>query len=419
MPSNEYRNNHYVPEWYQKKFLTAGETQLYYLDLNPGVFVDPRGVRHDNRALKRQGPGLCFCKKDLYTRSFKSITSTEIESRFFGKIDTDGRRAVKYFENFEHPFKDYKNYLNEMILYMGTQKLRTPKGLDWLSKQMRTKDKNIILRKMMQLQGLYGAVWTECVWLIADASQSETKFVISDHPVTIYNRRCGPKSQWCYESNDPDVWFQASHTIFPLSLEKVLILTNLSWVRNPYQSEIKNRPNPNPYRSAIFKFTDVQIDRHLSEQEVQEINYIIKKRAHKYIAASKEEWLYPEKKIPSEKWECFGKGYLLMPDPRAVNVGGEIMWGGGPGPGGAMDEYGRSPGDPNFSIETDTGSEWHTLHWFQAEFAEMIGPYRRGRTFEAMRIDPERDSDDFHQYHLNLRKKNYKERKRDQGKRTE
>lgn len=46
----------------------------------------------------------------------------------------------------------------------------------------------------------------------------------------------------------------------------------------------------------------------------------------------------------------------------------------------------------------------------QAEFAEMMGPYRRGRTFDAMRIDPEKDSDDFHKYHLSLKKKNFKER---------
>lgn len=216
---------------------------------------------------------------------------------------------------------------------------------------------------MIRLQGLYGAIWTEGVWSIADASQSDTKFIISDHPVTVYNRKCGPKSQWCRDSDDPDIWLQATHTIFPLSLEKVLILTNLSWVRNPYQSEVEDRPNSNPFRSAIFKFTEVQIDRHLSEQEVCEINYIIKKRAYKYIAAAKEEWLYPENKIPSEKWESFGKGYLLMPDPRPIHLGGEIFWGGGPGPGGAMDEYGRRPGNPDYSKETNNRSEHHTLQW--------------------------------------------------------
>jgi hypothetical protein len=50
----------------------------------------------------------------------------------------------------------------------------------------------------------------------------------------------------------------ASHSCFPLSMHKVLILTNLSWVRNPYQSETKFRPNPAYLRQAMFKFTDIQ-----------------------------------------------------------------------------------------------------------------------------------------------------------------
>ena len=36
----EYRHNHYVPEWYQKRFLPPGQkTQaLYYLDRSPKFF---------------------------------------------------------------------------------------------------------------------------------------------------------------------------------------------------------------------------------------------------------------------------------------------------------------------------------------------------------------------------------------------
>ena len=64
--------------------------------------------------------------------------------------------------------------------------------------------------------------------------------------------------------------------MFPLSLDRILILTNLSWVRNPYQSETRLRPNPNPLRSAIFSMLDIQTERRLSEQEVRQINFIIK-----------------------------------------------------------------------------------------------------------------------------------------------
>src|SRR5207248_43977 len=140
------------------------------------------------------------------------------------------------------------------------------------------------LKLMVRLQQVYAALWTECVWSIADATQSATKFIVSDHPVTVYNRDCGPSSMWCKEPNDPNIAYHATHTIFPLSLDRVLLLTNLSWARNPYQHERGVRPNPNPWRQAMFNFTAIQTRRQLAELEVRQINFIIKSRAHRYIA---------------------------------------------------------------------------------------------------------------------------------------
>lgn len=39
--SSEYRNNHYVPVWYQNKFIPSKrqDKELYYLDLKPGVLL--------------------------------------------------------------------------------------------------------------------------------------------------------------------------------------------------------------------------------------------------------------------------------------------------------------------------------------------------------------------------------------------
>jgi hypothetical protein len=193
-----------------------------------------------------------------------------------------------------------------MMAYMTIQKLRTPKGLGWLQ-QTRTEDHEETLRLMVRLQRVYAALWAECVSLIADASNSATKFIVSDHPVTIYNRRCGPRSQWCRDYNDPDIAFHASQTIFTLSLENVLLLTNLSWVRNPYQSETEIRPNPNPWRTAMFNLTAIQTRRHLTEQEVREINFIIKSRAFRYVGAANEEWLYPEQYVSKSDWSDIWK----------------------------------------------------------------------------------------------------------------
>lgn len=410
MPT-EFRHNHYVPEWYQKRFVPSGQKdqELFYLDLKPGTFTDPRGVAHQKRPVRRQGFRYCFAEDDLYTARFGTLESTVIEQRFFGDIDRNGKRAVEYFANFVHPSVDGEAF-DGMMLYMSTQKLRTPKGLGWLGDRARTSHHQSILNLMLQFRQLHCAIWAECVWLIADASQSDTKFIISDHPVTVYNRRCGPRSQWCRGHNDPEIWLQGTHTIFPLSLDRILILTNLSWVRNPYQSPISLRPNPNPFRGAIFKFTEIQTLRYLSEQEVREMNFIIKSRALRYVAAGKEDWLYPDKYISKSQWNVYGNGYLLMPDPRAIHLGGEIFWGNRDGSGGAMDEYGRRPWEKDYGKEGKTLEEADTLFRFQGEFARLFGPYRRGRTFEGMHLDNEKESDDFHQYHLDLEKKWFEER---------
>ena len=404
--SNEYRNNHYVPEWYQKRFLLPERTsqELCLLDLSPDKHVDSRGKVITETAIKWRGSSRCFAQRDLYRDKFLSNDPRDIERHFFGEIDTKGKSAVEYFAGFSHPDASGDALFKAMLMYMSTQKLRTPKGLDWLSNLIQSSNRSTILRRMIELRQLHCAIWAECVWLIADASLSSTKFIISDHPVTVYNRVCGPRSPRCRHSNDPAIWLNGTHTIFPLSAEKVLILTNLSWVRNPYQSELIRRPNSNPFRDAIFNCMDIQTLRHLSEQEVIDVNYIIKRRAFRYIAAAKEEWLYPEKNVSTTKWNELGNGYLLMPDPRPVALGGEVYIGHNNGTVSCYDEYGRRPHQKDYGKESTSNSEHDTLYRFKGEFARLYGPYRRGLTFQGMSLDKERDSDEFHQHNLSLEK---------------
>ena len=404
--SSEYRNNHYVPIWYQRRFLPSGQRdkELFYLNLNPATVRDSQGIIHTKNAVRRLGFRHCFVERDLYTIRFGSEESTRIEQLFFGEIDAKGRAAVDYFTNFEHPSANGENFQN-LMMYMSTQKLRTPKGLGWLASRVHTSSPDETLRLMLELRQLHCAMWTECIWLIADASLSDTKFIISDHPVTVYNRRCGPRSMWCRDNNDPDIWFHGTHTIFPLSLDKILILTNLSWVRNPYQAETAIRPNPSPWRTAFFNFMNIQTLRYLNEPEVQQINFIIKSRALRYIAAAREQWLYPDKHMSKSQWHLFGDGYLLMPDPRAVDFGGEVIIGYRDGRSAALDPYGRRPGQPDYGLEGKSMDEFDTLHRFKGEFARLYGPYRRGRSFAHGMFDRERDDDEYHQYHLGLEKK--------------
>jgi hypothetical protein len=318
---------------------------------------------------------------------------------FFGRIDTEGRKAVEYFAGFEHPGADEPAFMN-LMTYMSVQKLRTPKGLGWLSQTSRATHQNLTLMYIQEYQNLFCALWTESVWQIADAAQSPVKFIVSDHPVTVYNRGCFTGSAYCTGFNDPDICMAATHTYFPLSMEKVLILTNLAWVRNPYQNERKFRPNPNPFRNAMFNFTDIQLWRSLTEQEVVQINYITKKRALRYIAAAEKEWLYPEHHLDNTHWGKCGNGWLLMPEPREIHLGGQIYIGYKDGHSEAYSEYGHRPWQSGYEDKARERVEREALERFKAEFAYMQGPAWRGTSCNLGKSGPHVDSKEFHDHYL-------------------
>ena len=405
-----YRNNHYVPIWYQERFISdaAKERKFHYLDLRPET------VTRNNHTFRRNellnwGPKNCFCQEDLYTTRLGSQFSTAIEQEFFGLVDQTAPAAVDYFTNFTHPSADHGFY-RQFLLHLSLQKLRTPKGLKHLALLSGLKDTNALLREMQRLRALFCAIWTESIWTIATVDASDTGFLVSDHPVTVYNQGCFPASRWCRDGAEPDIWLSGTHTLFPLRPDRILILTNLSWVRHPYGNPVKNRPNPNPLRPAMFNFSSIQTGRSLSPLEVAKINYIIKARALRYVAAEKREWLYPEKIVGRPQWDSFGKEYLLMPDPRSVTFSTKIVMGFAKGGSDSFDEYGRKAWDKDFEDPVRMSRDWETFHAFQGEYARLFGPYRRGRSFEFARDVPERDSDDYHNYHLTLEKKNRKHR---------
>jgi hypothetical protein len=302
------------------------EKKFYYLDLKPATIVASNGRAYRRADLLRWGPKNCFKQEDLYTTKFGNWISTQIEEKFFGQVDAAARPSLDYFAEFVHPSAEGPMY-RQLVSYMSIQKLRTPKGLADLGQRVKTVDNNRLLFALQELQNIYCAIWTEAIWSIADASASPTKFLVSDHPVTAYNSGCFPNSGWCEAFRDPDIGLTGTHTLFPLSSDKTLILTNLSWVRYPYGNPVKERPNPNPFREAMFKFQDIQTGRKLTEDEVVAINYIIKTRAYRYVAAAEKSWLYPEEKIGKCRWDKFGADYLLMPDPRSVRFSGEVIIG--------------------------------------------------------------------------------------------
>jgi hypothetical protein len=386
--SAQYTNNHYVPQWYQRQFIPAVEAdrELHLLDLKPEWFRDGTGVRRQRKALRRTGTRRCFAIENLYTTRFGEIESHELERIFFGEVDARGKQAVEFFRQFDHD-RVSGQALEHLMLYMSTQKLRTPKGLNWLAGLAGVRRRGDVLDHLTTLRSLYGAIWAECVWQIADASESETKFIVSDHPVTVYNRSCAAGNPlWCKGANDPDIRLQATHTLFPLSSQRLLILTNRSWACNPHRPPVESRANPDLFRGAMFNFLEIQTRRLLSEHEVLKINCVIKRRAYRYIAGGREEWLYPERHVKFT-WRSVGDEHLLMPDPRSLHPGAEIVMGYSSGATEAMDTFGRRPGDRRFGHEARSAQEIEAHRRWCNQFERLFGEERRGASWEDRNLE--------------------------------
>lgn len=157
----EYSHNHYVPVWYQRRFMLPGQNRYFRLDLKPEEFErSPNRKRHD---VHEWSPKRIFAEDDLYTTKWGVISNTEIEKFFFGRLDTEAPAAVDYFCNFQHPDADGKKF-QAFITYMSVQKLRTPKGLAYLQAYANSESRNLTLILLQRVQNMFCATWTECVW---------------------------------------------------------------------------------------------------------------------------------------------------------------------------------------------------------------------------------------------------------------
>ena len=137
----DYKHNHYVPEWYQKRFLRTGQSQHYYLNLHPET-VRENGHTYTRRALYCWGPKRCFAQDDLYTTRWGGLENRDIERFFFGQIDNDSKGAVEHFADWAFD-GDSADALQTLVPYMSVQKLRTPKGLGWLRTVFGETDANV------------------------------------------------------------------------------------------------------------------------------------------------------------------------------------------------------------------------------------------------------------------------------------
>lgn len=353
------KSHHYVPEWYQRRFMVSGAHayKLHYLDLAPEKVAHSDGSFHYRKSRRQLGPDRCFATDYFYQLRIGAYVSDGLETVFFGQIDDAGARAVEFFCDYQITDQAGPNF-QALVRYMDAQKWRTPKGLDFLKWQIRKNLKGkmaspqvehqMALMLLRQFHMLYCTIWSEAVWEVLSCDNTQTKFIVSDHPVTVYNKGVFPSAQEAQYPFDPGIELLGSHTLFPLSLNRCLVLTNLGYVRDPGVSLVKRRENPRYYDQGLFDLRKIQTGRQLDEQAVLSINHVLKSRARRYIAAAYEDWLYPERHVGKTMWNKLGGKFFLMPDPRKVSFTTGII-AGGDGWGWSTDEYGR-----RMSREKDT-----------------------------------------------------------------
>ena len=141
------RKNHFVPEWHQKGFMDERENQLCHLTRQN---IDlQNGETKTSYSKKWYTPAQRFYGVDLYSTFFGTEVNDEVEQKLFGPIDDSGSLAVRAFliddqSQWHHNFQNFFDYLD-------AQKIRTPKGLDWIkSKYLELSQ----LQLMMEMQSV-------------------------------------------------------------------------------------------------------------------------------------------------------------------------------------------------------------------------------------------------------------------------
>jgi hypothetical protein len=350
--------HHYVPKWYQRRFLHPGQQQFYYLDLSPEAMVSEGGARYQRRALLRWGPKRCFYQHDLYTVKLGNWATDEIEKRFFGPIDWRGQKAVEFFADYDSYRDGVHDSFNHLMSYMDAQRFRTPRGLDRLRASTDVRNHNLTLLAMQRAFQFHITMWTEGVWEIVRARQSPTKFIVTDEPVTFFNAKAFPGSRDCSYPSDVGLGEIGTRTLFPLGMDACLMITHVQLVRDPWANPRRSRVNARAYQQTMASLLDIQFGRELEEDEVIRINLILKRRATRYIAAAEEEWLSPESKASATLWSKLDDDWFLLPHLYKVPFSGGITIGYKGGGAWAMDEYGRRPFNPEYQDKRLHDREW-------------------------------------------------------------
>lgn len=333
------RKNHYVPVWYQKGFQFSS-TGNWLLDISA-----PR-LRPDGTPIvllpRRRPADSSFWENELYVTRFGEVINDEVETILFQEIDNFGANAVRAFVDGDE--RAMHSQLEPLLSYLGAQKLRTPKGLAWIQARYPALSKVELLIELQHLRHMFGTLWAESVREIVSAESSEVKFLVSDHPVTMFNSALPEDAPQFSDPMDPPLTWNGTQTIFALDAQHLLILTHLPFAKDPSQVEAAAKRINARYFGETLMQTDTLIrTRRFNTNQVIAVNAWLKSRARRYIAAAESEWLYPEAHGRS-KPEALAQ--LLQPPRDGLwRYADEIHIGYKDGSHGYRDQYGRTSKD--------------------------------------------------------------------------
>lgn len=339
------RHNHYVPAWYQREFMAPNVDGLFYSDLDAARSTDPIKRKLAERTLPPLPPSRCFSQLDLYTTVFAGVTNDEIERLLFGAIDNDGARAARAFA--ANDVSLITRLFREFFDYMSVQKLRTPKGLDWIKAKYPKLSQLDLMVELQALRQMNCTMWFECVREVVSAVDSSVKFIVSDHPVVTFNGAVSFDAPEAAYPNEPPIDWKGSQTLFPLDWNHCLILTNLEYAKNPALADLMSkRTHARNFGETIARTDNTIYGRKLSEGHVLLINRLIASRAKRYLGAAKREWLQDATASPPDIPQL--TEVLRPPTDELWHYGGTTYVGFKDGTSKSWDEFGRTEPEREF-----------------------------------------------------------------------
>jgi hypothetical protein len=339
------RHNHYVPVWYQRQFMASGVNGLFYLDLEAATSADPVRRKLGEQLLPPLPPARCFSQHDLYTTFFGGVPNDQIERLLFGGIDNDGATSVKAFV--ANDLQLVTKLFREFFDFISVQKLRTPKGLDWLKASYQRLDQLGLMAELHALRQMNCTMWFECVREVVSAAESQVKFIVSDHPVATFNAGSVIGASELLYPADPPIDWKGTQTVFPLDSNHCLILTHLEYAKDPSLADLKaKRTHARHFGDTIARTDNTIHGRKLTDSDVRTINQLIAWRAKRYLGASNRSWLQHAIVSPPDPQRL--AEILHPPKDELWHFGGTTYVGFTDGTSRSWDEFGRAEPEREF-----------------------------------------------------------------------